>query len=94
MAGQLAPSHYRSDTACNGEFDGAVADPEVVAEAWYTWRTEVALAEQLVADAPSLDITGTTNDGLIELCEVLVHMIEEYARHTARPTSSASGSTA
>jgi uncharacterized damage-inducible protein DinB len=82
MAGQDAPSVYRSPESPGGDFDDAVADPAVVELAWRNWRAEIAFAEQLVADAPSLDITGTTPDGqTIELREVLVHMIEEYARH-------------
>ncbi|MFE5808530.1 DinB family protein [Streptomyces sp. NPDC056491] len=83
MAGQEIRRHYRSEEDRAGEFTGAVADPAVVAEAWSTWRAEVALAERLVAEAPSLDVTGDAGhgDGPMELREVLVHMIEEYARH-------------
>ena len=53
-------------------------DPEVVAEAWAAWRAEVAFAERFVAEAPDLDLTGPEGE---VLREVLVHMIEEYARH-------------
>ncbi len=66
----------------DGDFDGAVPDPEVVAEAWDTWRAEVAFADRFVAEAPDLDVTG--NDpyqGAVSLRWVLVHMVEEYARH-------------
>jgi len=86
MAGQPSgPRHYRSDDP-DGDFNGAVADPEVVADAWAVWRAEVEFAERLVAGAPDLEITGDTGRGesgpeLITLREVLVHMIEEYARH-------------
>ncbi|MEU9164751.1 DinB family protein [Streptomyces sp. NPDC048424] len=87
MAGQDVRRHYRSEAEPAGEFTGAVADPAVVADAWATWRAEVAFAERLVAQAPSLDVTGVTGvtgvagDEPMELREVLVHMIEEYARH-------------
>jgi Protein of unknown function (DUF664) len=86
MAGQDVPRHYRSDAEPNGDFDGAVPGPEAVAEAWDTWRPEVAFAERFVAGAPGLDIAGSCDDGAgeqepITLREVLVHMIEEYARH-------------
>jgi hypothetical protein len=50
----------------------------VVAEAWETWRAEVAFADRFVAEAPDLDLVGKDGD---VLREVLVHMIEEYARH-------------
>jgi uncharacterized damage-inducible protein DinB len=75
LAGQDAPKRYGDGDA---DFDGAVPDPEVVAEAWAAWRAEVAFAERFVAEAPNLDLTGP--DGTV-LREVLVHMIEEYARH-------------
>lgn len=81
MAGQDAPSHFCSPTNRDGDFDGAVPDPEVVAEAWRLWRAEVAFANQFVAGAADLDITCDYPDGQISLREVLVHMIEEYARH-------------
>jgi hypothetical protein len=46
-----------------------------------TWRDEVAFAENFVAGSPELGIRGTLRDGdTIALREVLVHMIEEYAR--------------
>ena len=84
MAGQDAPSYYSGGP--DDDFDGAVADPEVVAQAWENWRTEVAFAEKFVARAPSLDIRGSFDNGpedqgSIELRVVLVHMIDEYARH-------------
>lgn len=49
LADQSAPGLYRSADGRNEAFDGAVADPAVVAEAWDTWRGEVAFAEQFVA---------------------------------------------
>jgi uncharacterized damage-inducible protein DinB len=82
MAGQDAPSVYRTPESPDGDHDGAVADPAVVELAWRNWRAEIAFADEFVANAPSLDITGTTKNGQsIELREILVHMIDEYARH-------------
>ncbi|MEU8754616.1 DinB family protein [Streptomyces chartreusis] len=81
MAGQDIPRHYRTEDDPGGEFTGAVPDPDVVAEAWATWRSEVAFAERFVAEAPSLDVIGNGGDEPIALRELLVHMIEEYARH-------------
>lgn len=81
MAGQEIRRHYRSEEEPAGEFTGAVADQEVVADAWATWRAEIAFAEELVARAPDLDVTGDCGGEPMELREVLVHMIEEYARH-------------
>ena len=87
MAGQDAPRLFCTDTDRDGDFDGAVPDPHVVAEAWDTWRAEVDFAERFVAGSPSLDITGNDRSGVgpgqgpISLREVLLEMIHEYARH-------------
>jgi uncharacterized damage-inducible protein DinB len=84
MAGQDAPPHFTSDADRDADFNGAVADPEVVAEAWRTWRGEIAFAEGFVAGAPDLDLIGAGTDpdrGAMSLRWVLVHMVEEYARH-------------
>lgn len=88
MAGQDAPPLYCSDTDRDGDFDGAVPDPQVVAEAWGAWRAEVDFATQFVDQAPNLDITGDdplnqhgSGGGELSLRDVLVGTIEEYARH-------------
>ncbi|MGC1213151.1 MAG: DinB family protein [Micromonospora sp.] len=82
MAGQDVPRIYATAEDSDADFNGAVADPEAVAEAWHTWRSEVTFAEQLVAGSADLGIRGRMRDGgTISLREVLLHMIEEYARH-------------
>ena len=82
MAGADAPPLYWSDDVPDADWNGAVADPEVVAEAWRSWRDEVAFAQRFVADADDLGMSGTMSNGDgVALREVLVHMIEEYSRH-------------
>ena len=88
MAGQDVSRLFCSETDRDGDFDGAVPDSQVVAEAWDAWRAEVDFATRFVAEAPSLDITGDdplnqhgSGGGTMSLREVLVGMIEEYARH-------------
>lgn len=84
LAGQDVPSLYRSAEAPDGDFDGAVADVAVISEAWEAWHAEVAFAERFVAAASDLDITGpdpNKNGHRSSLREILVHMVEEYARH-------------
>lgn len=84
MAGQDAPPHFYTDADPDRDFDGAVADDGIVAEAWTTWRDEVTFSEQLVDEAPDLDLLSMTPEhrrGHMSLRWVLVHMIEEYARH-------------
>jgi hypothetical protein len=85
MSGLDGPRLFGSG---DGDFDGAVPDPQVVAEAWDVWRAEVDFATRFVAEAPSLDITGDdplnqhgSGGGPMSLREALVGMIQEYARH-------------
>jgi uncharacterized damage-inducible protein DinB len=82
MAQADAPPLYWSEDMPDGDWLGAVADPAVVDDAWLAWRDEVAFAEKFVADSPDLGIKGINRDGTrVALRSVLVHMIEEYARH-------------
>jgi hypothetical protein len=88
MAGQEVPRLFCTATDRDGDFDGAVPDSQVVAEAWDAWRAEVDFATRFVSNAPSLDIICDdplnqhgSGGGRMSLREVLVGMIEEYARH-------------
>jgi hypothetical protein len=88
MAGQDEPRRFCSGTDRDGDFNGAVPDPQVVAEAWDAWHEEVDFATRFVAGAASLDITADdplnqhgSGGGPMSLREVLVGVIEEYARH-------------
>ena len=81
FAGQDVPKRYQSDAEPDGDFDGAVADQTVVDEAWTAWREEVAFAEQFARDT-DLGFVGQDSAGNpVSLRELLVHMVEEYARH-------------
>jgi hypothetical protein len=86
LAGQEAPRLYRTDDDPDLAFNGAAPDPGQVTRAWDSWREEVEFAEQFVASAADLDLASAPGGGAgrprpITLREVLVHMIEEYARH-------------
>jgi uncharacterized damage-inducible protein DinB len=83
LSGEDAPRRYRTPEDRDADFNDAAADPAVVDDAWDAWREEVAFAEQCVDELGDL---GTTvpipdEDEVIALREVLMHMIEEYARH-------------
>jgi uncharacterized damage-inducible protein DinB len=81
FAGNDVPKLYQSESQPDGDFDGAVADQAIVDEAWAAWREEVSIAEQFARDT-DLSFVGHASDGTaISLRELLVHMIEEYARH-------------
>jgi hypothetical protein len=82
MAGRDGPRLYRREGEPGLDFDGAEPDAAVVAESWSTWLAEVAFAERLVAQTADLGQEGTFDDGVNgPLREVMVHLIEEYARH-------------
>ena len=82
MAHADAPPRYWSDDIPDVDWAGATADPEVVAEAWQAWREEIAFADEYLAASADLGIRGTQRDGsTLALREVILHMIEEYARH-------------
>jgi uncharacterized damage-inducible protein DinB len=82
LAGQDAPALFSSTARPDGDVDGATDEPGAVAAAWEAWRTEVAFAEQFVTEAPDLDAEGDDSwRGTVSLRWVLIHMIEEYARH-------------
>jgi len=82
MAQADAPPRYWSDDIEDADWAGAVPDPAVVADAWRSWREEVAFAEQYVAASPDLGVRSPMKDGsTVALREVILHMVEEYARH-------------
>ena len=81
FAGHDVPKRYQTDADPDADFNGAVADPAVVAEARAAWREEIAFAEQFTRDH-DLGFVGCDSEGdPVSLRELLVHMIEEYARH-------------
>ncbi|HVX46350.1 MAG TPA: DinB family protein [Mycobacteriales bacterium] len=82
LAGEDVPDLFAATP--DEDFDGAVADPDIVARAWELWREEIAFAERFVAEVPDLDVLGRGRDpdrGRMTVRWVRVHMIEEYARH-------------
>ena len=77
LDGQDIPRLYADDS----DFDGAVADPAVVEQAWEDWRREVAFAEAWAESNVDLDRLVDLGDEETEVRDILVHMVEEYARH-------------
>jgi hypothetical protein len=81
FAGNHEGNLYQTIEDPDGDFNGAVADPEVVKQAWAAWRAEIEFANEFVADH-DFDFVGTDSEGEpVSLRELLVHLIEEYARH-------------
>ncbi|WP_174501596.1 DinB family protein [Streptacidiphilus melanogenes] len=82
LAGQDAPDRYATPERPDADFDAATGDPAQVAAAWAGWHEEVAFAESFTAAAPDLDVSGEDSwRGPVSLRWVLIHMVEEYARH-------------
>jgi len=82
MAQADAPPIYWSNDVADADWTGAVPDPVVVGDAWRAWREEVAFAERYVDGSPDLAVRSPMKDGTtIALREVILHMVEEYARH-------------
>ena len=78
-----APRLDDADRDWDDSFDGAVADPAVVDEAFTTWKAEIAKAEEWLDALDEADLGREVphRDGSVSIRDVLVHMIEEYARH-------------
>lgn len=81
LAGEDAPPMYYSEAAPDGDFDVAGAEAIDVEAAFAVWRAECDRADEIVAALPSLDVTGLLHGHEFSARWVLVHMIEEYARH-------------
>ena len=64
------------------DFNGAVADPAVVAEAFAAWKAQIAAADEWLDGLTDLGAAVLTPQGEeTSVRDVLIHMIEEYARH-------------
>ncbi len=84
FAGDDVPPLFYGSSHATGDEDGDFhpGPDDTVAEALEAWRAEVAFANELIA-AHSLDDISElpASDGHNNLRWVLVHLIEEYARH-------------
>jgi uncharacterized damage-inducible protein DinB len=74
---------YKSPENPDLDFDGAVADTAVVEEAFATWRAEIAAAESWLDALDEADLGREVrhHDDTVSVRDVIVHLIEEYARH-------------
>ncbi|MGC4896731.1 DinB family protein [Micromonospora sp. DT31] len=82
LAGHDAPPRFSSRARPDADFDDAAPDPALVRAAWQAWHDEVTFADVFVTAAAGLDIEGHDSwRGRVSLRWVLIHLIEEYARH-------------
>ncbi len=75
------PRLYNELEDRDADFNGVEPTQECVDEAFAALRREVAYAEEYVAGQVDLAVLGDVDGDDIELRDVIVHMIEEYARH-------------
>jgi hypothetical protein len=81
MRGEDVPRLW-GEPGRDADFEGAVGDPEAVDEAFAAWQIEMNATDALVAETADLGtMSASTSADPIALREVLVHLIEEYARH-------------
>jgi uncharacterized damage-inducible protein DinB len=80
LAAEDAPPLYWSDEDPDGDFDNV--DTADVDEGFAAWHRECDAARERQAAAPSLEATGVRRNGdVVSLRWIMIHMIEEYARH-------------
>ena len=78
------PRLLRREDDRDWDFNGAVADPAVVDEAYAAWRAEMAAADAGLDALPEEDLgrdLPIADGDTVSARDLLVHMIEEYARH-------------
>jgi Arc/MetJ-type ribon-helix-helix transcriptional regulator len=74
---------YEREDDRDWEFTGAVADPEVVRDALASWKDQIQAADAWLAALAEDDLGQGVphHDGTVAVRDVIVHLIEEYARH-------------
>jgi uncharacterized damage-inducible protein DinB len=73
------PLYYDDAEHPDGDFE-LVGDADWATDL-ATWREECAHARRLEQSAASLDVTGMRRGQAVDLRWIMLHMIEEYARH-------------
>jgi uncharacterized damage-inducible protein DinB len=72
---------YRRDDDRDWDFNGATGDQATVDDAFTTWKAEIAKADAWFQSINDLGHQVPHRDGTVSVRDVVVHMIEEYARH-------------
>jgi uncharacterized damage-inducible protein DinB len=75
---------YRPEHDHDHDFNGATSDPAVVDEAFAQWRAQVAAADAWLDGFDEADlgrVVPVRDDETSSIRDILVHMVEEYARH-------------
>lgn len=77
------PRLFKRDDDPDWDFGGAAADPDLVEEAFAAWKAEIAKTDEWLDAVQEADLGREVpmHDGSVAPRDVLVHVIEEYARH-------------
>jgi uncharacterized damage-inducible protein DinB len=76
------PRLFWSEEDDDLDFNAAVGHPAVVEEAFTEWRAQIAAADRWLDGPIDLDAAALTARGeRTTVRDILIHMIEEYARH-------------
>jgi uncharacterized damage-inducible protein DinB len=77
------PRLYKREDEPDWDFAGATSDLAVVTDAFANWKGEMAKANEWLdaLEESDLGVEVPTGDGTVAPRDVLVHVIEEYARH-------------
>ena len=77
LDGQDVPRLHERDS----DFEVGTPSEADVAAAWEAWRAEVAFAEAWLDAADDLGRLVDLGEEEVEVRDIVVHMVEEYARH-------------
>lgn len=81
IAGDVtAPLYWRADDE-DAALHEAEGTPACVDQAWKAFHETAAWTDRFVSEAASLDLTCEDHRGPRSLRWVLMHLVEEYARH-------------
>ncbi|MGN6754359.1 MAG: DinB family protein [Intrasporangium sp.] len=74
---------YKSDADPDLDFNGAQPDSALVEDAFATWKAEIAKADEWLDAHADSDLSEhvSVHDETASVRDILVHVIEEYARH-------------
>jgi uncharacterized damage-inducible protein DinB len=77
------PRLFKRDDDKDADFNGAVADPTAVEEAFAAWKGEITAADEWLDALDEADLGRQVpfDDASVSVRDVLVHVVEEYARH-------------
>jgi len=79
------PRLFKREDDRDWDFNGATADPAVVDEAFRAWKAEIATADAWLDALDEADlgreVPMSGDDETASIRDIVVHMIEEYARH-------------